>query len=732
MKDDLARTANTLSRRGFLAATGGLTFAMTFLPKFAGQAGAGTGAAQVNAWVHIDTDGQITIYAPAAEMGQGVQTIVPLILAEELDADWSDVRVETAPVDPAFNHPIFQGQYTVASLTVRGYWMPARTAGAQVRRVLMQAAADHWGLDAGELTTEPSAVIAPDGSRLSYGEIVGMAEMPAELPEIAPEDLKPVSEFRLLGNDELRVDVVSKSTGAATYASDIRQPDMLYATVARAPVRGQSVAAFNADAVAEMDGVESVIDLGHGVAVVAASTAQAFAARRALEVEWQGTPDGASIDSERDQAEYLERLRDPDATADKLFSSTGEPEAALDGADEVITREFVSEYCYHAQMEPMGATALVTDDSAEVWTGTQWQTMALNKTVGVTGLDPSQVTVHQLYMGGGFGRRAHTEYIDDVVAIAAQLPGRPVKLLLSREDDVASARLRPLTAQRVQMGLDAEGRIRALRHAVACEPVSPYMYGQTRWEEIDEGADLITMRGSALPHYEVPDQMAEHFYEMRGARVAAWRGIGAGYTKFALETMIDEIARERGIDPLEYRLQMAASDRVRTLLEHVAGMAEWTRERENGRAIGLSFAEYGESLAAAVAEISLDEGSGEITVHNIWAAADAGLPLQPDNIRAQMEGGMTFGLSAALKEEITLREGRVVQSNYDDYPVMRADEMPEIAVDVLRGGDAPTEVGELGLPVVAPAIANAFLALTGRTVNHLPMTPGRIRAILEA
>ncbi|PQO24062.1 xanthine dehydrogenase family protein molybdopterin-binding subunit [Rhodobacteraceae bacterium WD3A24] len=731
MKDDTTNRPTDLSRRGFLATTGGATFALTFLPGPGAIARAEGHAGRVNAWVHVATDGRITIHAPAAEMGQGVQTVVPMIVAEELDADWDDVSVETAPVDPAFNHPIFRGQYTVASLTVRGYWMPARLAGAQVRRALMMAAAEHWGVALDDLATEPGAVIGPDGRRMGYGEIVATAAIPGTPPEVAPEELKPVSEFRLLGHDRARVDVADKSSGAATYAADIRQEGMLYATVARAPVTGQSVGAHNGDEIAAMDGIEAVVDLGHGVAVVGASTAQVFAARRALDITWSGTPDGTRIDSERDQGEYLARLRDEGQAADKLFSSSGEAEAALEAAHEVVSREFVTEYCYHAQMEPMGGVALVNDDSAEVWTGTQWQTMALNKTVAATGLDPAQVTVHQLFMGGGFGRRAHTEYIDDVVAIASELRGRPVKLLLSREDDVASARLRPLTAQRVQMGLDEAGRIVALRHAVACQPVAPYMYGQARWEA-DEGADIITMRGSSMPHYAVPDQMAEHYYEMRGARVAAWRGIGAGYTKFAHETMIDEIARMRGVDPLDYRRQMASSDRVRELLDHVAGMADWGEARAEGRALGLAFAEYGASLAAAVAEISLDRESGRISAHNIWAAADAGLALQPDNIRAQMEGGMTFGLSAALKEEVTLRAGRIEQSNFSDYQVMRMAEMPEIVVDVLQGDDSPTEVGELGLPVVAPAIANAFLALTGRTVNHLPMTPERIRAVLEA
>lgn len=717
----------TLSRRGFLAASGGLAFALT-LNVPAGDAGAqGVPGGAIGAWVRIAPDGTIAIKAPAAEMGQGVQTIVPLILAEEMDADWARVRVETAPVAEVFNNPAFRSQFTVASLTVKGYWMPARTAGAQVRRVLMQAAAERWGVALDSVRTEPSVVIGPAGQRLSYGEIAAFARVPATLPAIQPAELKPVASFRLLGRDVTRVDVAEKSSGRTQYAADIRLPGMLYATVARSPASGQRVARFNREQVAAMPGVTHLVDLGHGVAVVGRSIPQVFAAREALRIDWSGSPPGAAVDSERDKALYLAHLRDANRRPDVVFSRTGDAPAALQAAARTITREYVSEYCYHAQMEPMGAVAHVRADAAEVWTGTQWQTMAAMKTARITGLPPERVTVHQLMMGGGFGRRAHTEYIDDAVTLSKEVRA-PVKLLLSRADDLASGRLRPLTAQRVTMGLDAEGRITALRHVVACEPVTPYMYGPQRWQAA-EGRDLITMRGSSLPHYAVPNQIAEHIHEMRGARVAAWRGIGCGYTKFALETMVDEIARDLGRDPLAYRIAMAANPRTRAVLERVREMSGWPNARD-GRHLGVAFAEYGDSLNATVVEIALDRASGRIRVHRLWAAVDVGLPLQPNTIVAQIEGGATFGVSAALKEEVTIRDGAVVQRNFDDYPILRADESPEIEVAILRGSDTPTEVGELGLPPVAPAIANAVRAATGKGLNHLPMTPDRVRAAL--
>lgn len=719
-------TRLSVSRRGFLAGATGLTLSFA-LPLPTGRAEAQGGMTTVNAFIAISPDGAIRIFAPAAEMGQGVQTGVPLIIAEEMDADWNDVVVETAPVDPALNNPIFGGQYTVASLTTKGYWTPARMAGAAARRVLMEAAAKEWGVDVSELSTGPSTVTGPGGRSATYGEIAAFAEPPETMPEIAPEELKPASEYRLLGNSRMRVDVAEKSDGRAKYGIDAAPlPNMVYATVVRAPAEGQSPASFNGDALKAMPGITDVVALPYGVAVVGESMPQVFDARRTLEAEWEGTPPGASIDSDADKDEYLSHLRggrEPDV----VYSQQGDAKAALGNADRVVTGEYLSEYAYHAQMEPVNCTADVRADGADIWVGTQWQTMSQNKVTGITGLDPASIRVHQQYLGGGYGRRAHTEYVDDAVRLSHQL-GRPVKMVLSREDDVASARMRPLTAQRIEMGLDPAGRITALRHVVACEPVAPYMYGQERWESGDK-KDIISMRGSHLPHYDIPDQIAEQIFEMKGARTAAWRGIGEGYTKFALETMVDRVARDQGIDPIAYRLSMTSNPRVRAVLERVREMSDWSNLAE-GRGKGVAFSEYGDSLAAAVAEVSVGE-DGAIRVHNIWTVADPGLPLNPDAVEAQLEGAMVFGTSAALKEQMTVKDGAVQQSNYYDYPVLRMDETPEIAVAVIRGSDTPTEVGELGMPLPAPAIANAVRALNGAQLTHLPMTPERVKAAMQ-
>jgi isoquinoline 1-oxidoreductase beta subunit len=724
----------TFDRRTFLKGTAGLTFAFALGPS--SEAAFGQTAAapltKINAYISIAPDGVITIMAPAAEMGQGVMTSLPLIVAEELDADWSKVRVEQAPVHPDYNHPVHRGQLVLGSLTVVGYWMPCRTAGAQARRVLLNAAAEHWGVPGTEVATEPSTVVhRASGRKLSYGEIAGFAKVPAELPKIAPADLKPVSEFRLLGKDVMRVDLPAKTNGTARYAMDIDLPGMVYATVTHAPVRGSGPESFNADALKQMPGVVDVVALPEGVGILGRSVPEVFAARGKLEVTWRKGAPGFAHDSERDLKHYLEDVRDH-GRKDKVTKERGVAPGALQGVARVVRREFTSDYVYHAQMEPSTCTAWVKGDSAEIWSGTQWPTRSVEDAAKIVGLPPEKITLHQLQIGGGFGRRLYIEYVTEAVQLSKAV-GKPVKLIQTREDDVASGRFRPMTAQQVEAHLDHEGKIVGWRHRVAAEPVVPQIYGDARWKA-QQGFDHIALWGTELPYYDVANQVTEHVYEDRGARVAPWRGIGAGYTNFASESVIDELAHEAGKDPVQFRLALLTEPRAKKVVETAATMAEWGRKRTE-TALGAAFVKYGiqpagESLSATVAEISVDRASGRIRVHNIWIAVDPGLPLQPDNIAAQVESAVIYGLGAALKERITIKDGVVQQSNFHDYEVMRMADVPAIGVEVIRGSDRPTQVGELGLPSVAPAIANAFFALTGKRLRHLPMAPAEVKQAL--
>lgn len=728
-----ASQANGLNRRQVLAGSTGLSLAFVLgMPSMpdGGTALAQTGGT-LNAYVTITPDGTITIMAPAPEMGQGVNTALPLIIAEELDADWAKVKVQQAPVAPAYDHPIFKSQFVVGSLTVRGYWMPCRTAGAQARRVLLDAVAERWNVPASDLTTEPSTVVhAASGRRIGYGEVAAFARAPEKLPEIKPEQLKPVSQFRLIGRDMPRIDVPDKSSGKPLYAIDVQVPGLLYATLARAPVRGSGPVSFNRDEIKAQPGIVEAIAFDHGVGIIGNTVEDVFAARQKLKAEWRPAK-GATVDSEKDLREYLAHVRDP-AHKGVVARQTGDADAAIAGATRTITSDFMTDYVYHAQMEPHSCTAWVKDGAVEVWTGTQWPTRAKEEAAKLAGVSPDKVTLHTMQMGGGFGRNAFTEYVVDAVLLSKAV-GKPVKMIQSREDDIAHGRFRPMTAQRVEVGLDPTGKVVGWRHRIAAETVVPYLYGQARMDA-QKGVDHIVVAGADMPHYDVPAHLADHIYEERGVRTSAWRGIGAGYTNYAIEVVLDELARLAGQDPVAYRLALLKDPRARKVVERAAELAEWKRKRD-GTALGVAFGKLGLppvgfSLAGTVAEISLDRQSGKIRVHNIWCAVDVGLPVQPDTLVAQIESSLIYGLGSALKERISIKNGHVEQTNFHDYELMRLSEVPQIKVDIIRSGEIPLPVGELGIPGTIPAVANAFFALTGRQLRHAPFTPERVKGAL--
>jgi isoquinoline 1-oxidoreductase beta subunit len=723
------RTDNTkLSRRAMLKGTAGLTLAFAIAPRLLeGEALASSGG-KLNAYVSIAPDGAITIMAPAPEMGQAVNTSLPLIIAEELDADWSKVKVQQSPIATAYDHPIFKSQFVVGSLTVRGYWMPCRIAGAQARRVLIDAAAGRWGVPATELTTEPSAVVhKASNRRMSYGEIAGFAQAPEKLPEIKPDQLKPVAEFRLIGKDVPRIDVPDKASGKPLYAIDVQVPGMLYGTLARAPVRGSGPSSFNRDEIKAQPGIVEAVALDHGVGIIGNSIEAVFKARAKLKAQWREAR-GSKVDSEKDLQEYLAHVRDP-AQKGVVGRKTGEAESAIAGAAKVVASDFTTDYVYHAQMEPHSATAWVKGDGVEVWSGTQWPSKSVAEAAKAAGVAPEKVTFHPMQMGGGFGRNAFVEYVIDAVLLSKAV-GKPVKMIQSREDDVAAGRFRPMTAQRIEVGLDGSGKITGWRHRIAAETVVPYVYGQARMDA-QKGVDHIVFAGADMPHYDVPAHIADHIYEERGVRTAAWRGIGAGYTNYAIEVVLDELARQAGKDPLEFRLALLKDPRAKKVVERAAQLADWGRKRE-GRALGVAFGKLGLppvgfSMSGTVAEVSLDRASGKIRVHNIWTAVDVGLPVQPKNIEAQVESSIIYALGSALKERITIKNGQVEQSNFHDYELMRQSDIPQMTVEVIRSGEIPLPVGELGIPGTVPAVANAVLALTGKVLRDAPFTPERVK-----
>ena len=730
-----------IGRRSFIGGLGALTFSFTFGAGMLGRASssiaAGAGA-KFNAWVTIGSDDIVTVITPAAEMGQGVLTSLPLILAEELDADWSKVRSEYAPPNPKIYgnyHRLFNGAMLDAgSLTVPGYWTRLRMGGAQARRVLLDNVSRHWGVPLNELTTDRSVVVhAGSGRRISYGDVVKFASVPSEPPPITEADLKKPSQFRLIGRQDLqRVDVPSKVDGSAMYGIDVRLPGMVYASVLESPVEGAKPGKVNVEEVMKVKGVTRVIPLPFGVAVLGQTVQATRNGRRALKVTWDKSgAAGAEFDSEKARAEYARHGRDPNAKAMEWFSK-GDAAKALAGAARTLEAEYESEHCYHAQMEPMNCMARVSADgkSAEIWTGTQSNFIATLVAANVLKTTPDKIQVHQHLLGGGYGRRIAPDAVAQAVVLA-NITKETVKLMLTREDDLAAARPRPMTHHILKAGIDGSGKLVAWHHRLVAENVDA-IAAPPRFKATG-GKDLIGWRGLEQPFYGVPNMLADAVREIRGMRVQPWRAIGAGYNKFASECFLDEIAHATKQDPLAMRLELTKDHpRVHEVIRTAAEMAQWDRARPGNRALGLAFAEYHDTFTAGIAEVSVDRKTGRIRVHHYWIVSDPGIVVHPDNAHAQLESAVVYGLSAALLEELTVKGGAIQQTNFHEYPVLRMRDMPEIHTRVLSTDNPPTGMGEVGVPTVAPAIANAVFRLTGTRLRKLPMSPKRVAATLKA
>ena len=704
-----------MDRRDFFKVSGGLAFAFTF-PGIS-EANA---AKPLNAWVRIAPDGTVTILSTGAEMGQGSMTSLPLILADEMDADWSKVKIEWAPADPAMYGYTFQNSKAMAivgSRAVMLYYNDLRTAGAQVRKVLLANAAEHWKTDVKNLRTEPGFVIDTSGKKLSYGEIAAFAKVPSPLPAVDKSELKDKKDFRYIGKPMPRRDTPLKVNGTATYAIDVDLPGMAYATVRHSPVHGGAPESWNEAKVKSMKGVIGTVRLPDGVAVLADSLPHALAARQALDVKWQkGAADG--FDSEKNLNEiYVKVHSDPNAKTQTL-DAKGDAKSAFGAAAKTYKAEYFSDYGYHAQMEPLNAVARfnAAGDHVEVWEGTQDPGSSRAAIARALGFSPEQVTLHQCYMGGGFGRRSLGDYSAEAARIAREAK-RPVKLVWTREEDLGYGMFRPQAFQCLQAALDKDGKVSGWTHCVVG----------------DGGALLQT--GIRIPYYQVPNQFIESRGVSHGIRLKHWRAVGHVFNVYAIESFVDELAAAEGMDSIEFRKErMHISPRARAVFERVAQMSDWKAPRPQGRALGVSISERSGSLGAGVAEISVDRASGKIRVHKTWLAVDGGLVVQPEMARANIESGILYGLSSVLHERVTVKEGVVQQTNFHDYHLLRMADLPETMEVAFmdRPDERPTGLGEIGNPWVAAAVANAFYKLTGKRLYHMPFTPERVQQALRA
>jgi len=707
--------ADGLDRRSFLKIGGAAVSALIlgFETRRLGASGTDRTFAP-NAWLRIGEDDTVTVIVNKSEMGQGVHTALAMLVAEELECAWQAIRIEMAPVRAEYVDPRMGEYRTDGSTSMVTAWLPFRRAAAAARMMLIEAAARQWNVDVTRLSAADGRVREQGAGRSASFGALAAAAAAIDVPEDVA--LKPPSMFHVIGTNVRRIEGAAKVTGRAQFGIDVRLPGMLRAVVARPPVRGARVRSVDASRALAVPGVVKVKQISTGVAVIARDTYAAARGRDLLQVRW-GRSAASRLSVDLLRRAYAERLR----RRGLLVEDRGDAAAALSTAATVIDAVYEVPYLAHAPMEPVNAVAQVTADRCDVWTGTQYQSMDQTVAAAVTGLPPEQVHIHTTLLGGGFGRRATPagDFVAEAVEVARG-EGAPVQTVWTREDDIRGGYYRPMFMHAVSAGLDAGGRPIAWRQRLIGQSVAL----GTRLEAtmVAHGVDMASVLGTQLP-YAIDHRHIECHNAPRSLTVSFWRSVGHSHTAFVAESFLDEIAHAAGRDPLALRRDLLAGEtRHLAVLERAAREAGWDSPPPAGRARGLAIRQAFGTYVAEVAEVSLDS-SGEIRVHAITCAVDCGFAINPRNVVAQLESAIVYGLSAALGGEITLREGRVEQSNFHDYPVLRADRMPTIAVHIIESGAPPTGVGEAGVPPIAPAVANALFALTGRRLRRLPLQP---------
>jgi isoquinoline 1-oxidoreductase subunit beta len=665
-------------------------------------------AYQPNAWIRIGADDSVTLMVGSSEMGQGVYTAVPMILAEELDCDWARVRVEQAPAAKDYFNPLIGQQLTGGSTTVRAFFLPLRQAAAAARMLLVTAAARVWGVKESTCRAERGMVVhTASGRRVRYGALAGRA---ARLPAPEQVTLKAPADFRIIGKPTRRLDTPLKVNGSATFGLDVKLPGMLTAVVARCPVFGGRLKAADTAKAKAVSGVRDVLMIDSGVAVVAENFWAAKRGRDALAIDWDEGPNAGA--NSADIRNALQQALERDGAEAR---KEGDVERAFKTAATHIEATYEVPYLAHACMEPMNCTASVTKDGCDLWVGTQAQTGAQRTAAKITGLAPEAVRVHTTFLGGGFGRRAEQDFIAEAVQLSKTV-GAPVKVVWTREDDIQHDFYRPAMLGRLSAALDASGKPVAWRHAIA----GPSIFARVFPGNIKNGIDRTSVEGAADLPYAIPNIEVTYAMENGPIPVGFWRSVGSSHNAFITECFLDEVAAAAKKDPFEFRRGLLEKHpRHKAVLELAAAKAGWGKPLPLGRYRGIAVAESFGSFVAEVAEVSLSDAG--LRVHRVVCAVDCGTVVNPDTVEAQMQSGIAYGLTAALRGEITIRNGRVQQSNFTDYPLLRIDEMPVIEVHIVPSDQPPGGVGEPGTPPIAPAVANAVFAATGKPVRKLPI-----------
>ena len=647
-----------------------------------------------NPWVKIARDGTVVVVIGQAEMGQGVTTSLPMLVAEELEVPLDHVAIELGPADHVYDNPIIHLQITVGSLSIQTNWERMRRAGAEVRERLIAAAAAQWRVAAAECEAKAGRVVhAPSGRSLGYGEV---AESAAKLPAPAQPRLKSFDQFTLLGKPTPRRDIPAHIAGRTVFGVDVRIPGALSATMAMPPVFGAQFASMDASAAKAIPGVREIVTISSGVAVVADNFWSAMRAHDVLEVSWRGGLEGVS------STQITQRFRQALAREGAVVQESGDPTRAFKAASTVLEAEYETPYLAHAPIEPINCAARLEDGICEVWIPTQSQSLAQQAAAKAAGLPLAKVRIHSTYLGGGFGRRSVPDVVTQTVEIAKAI-GKPVHLLWTRAEDMHHDRYRPASLAALRGGLDKNGNPIAWFHRVA----GPELAG--------EGLRV---------DYDIPNLRTEHVEDDPGVPTGYWRSVGASQNAFAVEGFMDELAHAAGIDPVAFRLKhLGEAPRLAAVLKLAAEKAGWQEPPQLGCARGVAAYYAHGGWAAQVVEISV-AANGVIKVHRVVCAADCGFIVNPDTAKAQIEGAIVFGLTAALKDQITIADGEAQQSGFRDFPLLTVAETPEIDVYLIPSREAPTGAGECGVPPVAPALANAIFAATGKRLRRLPMLRG--------
>ena len=674
-----------------------------------------------NAFIRIAPDNSTTIVVHKSEMGQGVYTALPMMIVEELEADWSRIRIEAAPAHQDYYHTVWKiYQGTGASTSISSTWEQLRLAGATAREMLISAAAKTWNVSPRQCMAQKSHVIDRiSHQRLSFG---ALAELAAEMEVPSDVVLKQPHEFKLIGKPIKRLDTAEKVNGSAVYGLDIRVPEMLVAAIARPPVFGGSVKWIEDKEAWQVEGVKYIVNLDIGVAVVADRFWAAKTARDALKIEWYEGNNRQS--SEQLQRKYADLAKTPGL----IVKNLGDIAIAFQSAEQTLSAVYETPYLAHAPMEPLNCVADVRTDGCQIWTGTQMQTTDRQAACEITGLKPEQIQIHTTLLGSSFGRRAnpHADYVKEAVLLSKRI-GKPVKVIWTREDDIRGGYYRPVHYSKITAGLDREGKIIAWKHRLVGESIGK----GTQFERVlvHHGIDHLSVEGAADHPYSIPHQLIDHHAAENGIPVLWWRSVGHSFTAFVIESFLDELANLTEQDPVKLRLDLLKDcPRHQKVLKLAAKNADWGARLPQGVYRGIALHKSFGSIVAQIAEVSVSEDK-TVKVHRVVCVVDCGIVINPDTVRAQIESGIVYGLSAALYGEISLQNGRVQQSNFHDYPVLRMNEMPQVEVEIITSQEKPSGVGEISTPPITPAVCNGIFAATGIRIRRLPIQTEILRTI---